>query len=175
MATTDFWSWALARWGEPGVDGQLLALQDDHNLVVLEVLLAVWLAEQGVSAEKSQWQALQAAARPWVDEVVVPLRAQRRAWKGAGEHPLLHPRLARIELAAERELAAIYLQSIQDLGLTGVDSDDGGNQQAEKRAAALSHNLALATSQAAPPVDVVVTSRIAELLGPDEVSGTSMY
>lgn len=164
----EFWGWVLTRWNRPGVDGQLLALQDEHGLVVLEILFLIWLAERGVCLSESQWQGLVAAASPWIENVVEPLRAQRNRWKQDHEMAELKTRLGRLELAGERELAGIYLEQ----GLVDTASQPG-NDDDERRAWALTYNLALGFSRANPPVDVVVSSRIAELLGPEAVPPVS--
>ena len=44
-----FWQWALTRDGaHPALERELLAAQDNHGAVVMELLLVAWLADIGV-------------------------------------------------------------------------------------------------------------------------------
>lgn len=151
----DFWAWALDRWQTPGIEGQLLMLQDDHGLVILELLFLAWLGNAGVALSANQWRTMVDKADPWVEGVVRPLRAQRQVWRDSEDTTALRQSLGVVELAAEYELAKIYQSLAPDLEMI--------NEMGESMNA-LVHNLALGLDRADPPVDVVTTGNLADLL-----------
>jgi len=158
-STQRFWDWALERWREPGVEGQLLVLQDDHDLVALEILVLAWLAEQGIALSENEWRRLVTDAGPWIESVVTPLRKQRRVWRQSPDTANLGARLLDLELAGERQLAGIYLASLTDMAIL-----ERGRDCPEARAGAMTVNLAVALGRASPPVDAVVSAHLAGLL-----------
>lgn len=164
-----FWQWALTRWRLPEVEARLLSLQDQHQLVVLEVLFVAWLGGRGVPLSEQQWQRLVAAADPWVNDVVIPLRQRRAAWKTATMDEGLRDRLKKLELAAERELAAIYGAAL-DLDSVALNSTVlSGAEGSSPDPKALIANLALCLSRAEPALSSAVIAEIAELLPPSPV------
>lgn len=117
LSVDEFWGWSLAQYESPQLQEKLLQLQDKHGLVVLELLLAIWLGTKGVSWVAGQSAALHEEIDPWLAEVVVPLRAVRKRWKGL--EPLMHARaeLLKLEVSAERSLAELIFR-----WLNGLDS-----------------------------------------------------
>ncbi|HKK23837.1 MAG TPA: TIGR02444 family protein [Pseudohaliea sp.] len=95
------WDAVTALYSEPGVADACLAAQDEDGADVLLLLAAAVQARRGVSLA-AQASALAAAAEPWRSEVVRPLRALRRRWRGLAGVEALRERLKVLELAAER-------------------------------------------------------------------------
>lgn len=144
VITQRFWDWALTRWQEPEFAASLLRLQDQHGVVVLELLLLVWLGEQGMLIEESVGRALFDRTRPWVTDVVVMLRATRRRWRAEGEmenaeKTLLRQSLAQLELQAERALATLYIHYL--VGCAGLAERVVPSVPASTRTYACRHNL----------------------------------
>lgn len=104
----DFWRWALARWQDSEVAAGLLSLQEDHHVVVLEVMLLAWLGRGGWQVSADCHAALVAVAQPWVAEVVLPLRQTRQQWRNDPARAAQRRCLQRVELRAEEELAELY-------------------------------------------------------------------
>lgn len=112
MPVTDspFWQFALTLYRNDELRSALLALQDEHQVVIIELLFATWLAEQGINwREKDRLQSRQRTA-PWVDEVIVPLRKLRRRWCANAGRDAGYRHLLAMELEAEQYLANLLLQ-----------------------------------------------------------------
>jgi uncharacterized protein (TIGR02444 family) len=103
-----FWRFSLRFYRQPGVAGACVALQDECGVDVNILLFFLWLAtaQRGVSPDVAA--EVCAAAAPWRDNVVAPLRTVRRRLKeesalvdrdAAGE---LRTRVKAIELESER-------------------------------------------------------------------------
>lgn len=116
-----FWEWCLLRYAQPRLRGMLLALQDEHDQVVMEVLLALWLLEQGRVSRP-----LDGAEARWLaDCFVAPLRELRRAGRPAVDAGLLseasYRQLLQLEVDAERVLA----QSLYTAALPAPERSPG--------------------------------------------------
>lgn len=116
-----FWFWALSHYRDTTLREALLVAQDQHGFIVLELMLAAWLAELSCVYTGAERTRALLRAKPWHESVLEPLRAQRRAWKATAEvsgeamgHETLYSRLARLELAAERELADLLVSPLSD-------------------------------------------------------------
>ena len=109
--TSAFWDWAVEVYMVDAVRTRLLAWQDDYDVVILELLYVLWLARQGRTMGDSDMRALHLRIRPWVDQVVLPLRQVRQQWTADIVHSDYRSRLLTLELEAERHLAAL-LQSL---------------------------------------------------------------
>ena len=79
----DFWRFALATHALPGVERALLAAQDRHGATVMLLLYLCWCATRGVQLGEHEIAA--ARQRGWLleEHLVGPLRAARRALRGA--------------------------------------------------------------------------------------------
>ncbi len=77
-----FWDFSLAVYGREGVAPACLALQDRHGLDVNLLLFCLWAGTRGRALAAAELDRLIAAARPWQEGVVAPLRAARRWLKG---------------------------------------------------------------------------------------------
>lgn len=108
----EFWQWTLQRYESDALREQLLLVQDQHGFMVIEVLIAGWLASVRLCYTHAARQAGQVAALPWYVEVVVPLRRTRREWRGIAARQSVRERLQQLELSAERDLADILLMAI---------------------------------------------------------------
>ena len=104
------WDWARAAYDAPGAQAALLALQDDHGQSVCLLLWAAWRTKAGEAPDKAALAQAAALARRWETEAVGPLRAVRRALKGAwpglaeAEREGLRARVKACELEAEQRL-----------------------------------------------------------------------
>ena len=108
----EFWSWAIVRYETGEVRDYLLALQEQHGLIVLEAMFLAWLGGRGNCVTSEAWGVLRERITPWVDSVVLPLRQQRVIW---GQNPQrLEDRraLLRLELEAEKTLAQILCGAV---------------------------------------------------------------
>ncbi len=117
----DFWSWALQRWQDGDLARALLALQEERDVVVLEVMLLAWLGREGWLIDEEGYGKLVAAGRPWVMGVVVPLRSTRQGWRGDDSLNPQRARLQRLELQAEAELGRLYFEALAELRLDVAD------------------------------------------------------
>jgi uncharacterized protein (TIGR02444 family) len=95
------WAGITALYGEPGVAEACIAAQDEAGADALLLLAAALMARRGVSLDDAG-PALAAAVEPWRSEVVHPLRALRRRWRGLDGVEPLRERLKALELEAER-------------------------------------------------------------------------
>jgi len=102
-----FWDFSLAVYARPGVADACLALQERHGLDVNLLLFCCWAGARGRALTGDELARLVAAARPWQEGVVKPLRAARRWLKAQATAPdelagTLRGRIKQQELAAER-------------------------------------------------------------------------
>ncbi|WP_116367662.1 TIGR02444 family protein [Parahaliea mediterranea] len=115
-----FWNYSLAHYSKPGVAPLCLAAQDELGADVNLLLLAAWLASAGRTLDAVQLASLLAATAEWREQVIAPLRALRRQWKGLAQAAALREQLKALELQAERELqACLYRLAAQLPGSTG--------------------------------------------------------
>lgn len=73
-----FWNYSIALYGNPEVEHACLALQNRHGLNVNLLLLACWLADQGIELDEATHLQAEAAVSAWQEKVVQPLRAVRQ-------------------------------------------------------------------------------------------------
>jgi len=133
---TEFWSWALGRWQGPAAP-RLLKLQDEHNVVILELMFVAWLGVQRRAISQDDLDQLRGGAQAWIDQVVVPLRRVRRAWKADGQQASLRTRLQALELEAEKDLSMLYVETWSLISATA------NGDTADHCEDALGHNLRL--------------------------------
>ena len=128
-----FWTWALTRYEDIALRNCLLALQESRGLVVVEALFFAWLAEQGRQLDLSEAQHMEEVITPWVERVLLPLRRERVAWGKSEDAQRLYREALRLELEAEKTLAALLCETLApQLAVTGPVS--------------CQHNLGLITS-----------------------------
>jgi uncharacterized protein (TIGR02444 family) len=107
-----FWNWALARWSDPIFAAEMMDLQEEHECVILELLLMGWLGQQNWAVTSAGHRRLMTAAAPWLDGVVIPLRNTRRVWSGNEGLASQRLRLQSLELKAEYALAELYFATL---------------------------------------------------------------
>lgn len=133
---SEFWPWALGRWQGPAAE-RLLKLQDEHDVVILELMFVAWLGVQRRTINQENLDQLRGGAQAWIDQVVLPLRRVRRTWKAEGKQASMRTRLQALELEAEKGLSLLYAET-WSLISANADSDI-----ADHREDALGHNLGL--------------------------------
>ena len=133
---SEFWPWALGRWQGPAAE-RLLELQDEHDVVILELMFVAWLGVQRRAISQDDLDQLRGGAQAWIDQVVLPLRRVRRAWKAEGKQASLRTRMQALELEAEKGLSLLYAET-WSLISANADSDI-----ADHREDVLGHNLGL--------------------------------
>jgi uncharacterized protein (TIGR02444 family) len=105
-AAESLWRFSLAVYAAPGVAPRLLMLQERHGLDVNLALLCAWLGWSGRGrVDMAIIERAERAVAGWRDEIVVPLRAARRALRGRDEPAgaaALREEVKRAELEAER-------------------------------------------------------------------------
>ncbi|HLD68899.1 MAG TPA: TIGR02444 family protein [Pseudomonas sp.] len=104
---TDLWRFAQSLYARPGVASACLRLQDGGADVCL-LLCGAWLERRGLDCTAPRLQQLLALAVPWQEQVIMPLRRLRQAWRtAAGGDPeldRLREQVKALELDAERQL-----------------------------------------------------------------------
>jgi uncharacterized protein (TIGR02444 family) len=105
------WDYALALYGEPGVEAACLALQDRAGTDVNLLLFATWLGATGRDLGPAGLARARQLVADWQTRLVQPLRVVRRELKPrlAAVDPMLRgpltatrQQLAEVELALER-------------------------------------------------------------------------
>lgn len=106
MTHDDAWTHVTRAYAQPGVAQELLRRQDEEGLDVVLHLFAQWAADRGTPLDDAALREAAALVRPWRDQVVLPLRALRRAMKtmefDAARRTPVRDQVQAAELAAER-------------------------------------------------------------------------
>ena len=115
------WNFSLAYYAHDGVPQTLLTLQDQYDLDVNLILLAIWAgAEPTLPLKKQDFSALDTVASQWREDIVKPLRAVRRTLKTSvfaetiGSHEL-RTAVAAAELDAEHSAQIALAKKMSDL------------------------------------------------------------
>jgi uncharacterized protein (TIGR02444 family) len=137
-----FWRFSLAVYAAPGVADECLALQDTRGVDVNLLLFCVWLGARKVVVTANGLATVEAAARPWREAAVQPLRAARRGIKALAEAE--HSDIA----ALRKDVAALELR-------------------AEQIQQAMFYRMAPGTVDATLSAEQVVRRNLSALLGPD--------
>src|SRR5262245_35238924 len=77
----DFWRFSLAVYGQPGVAGECLGLQDKFGLNINLLLFCAWLGRRGIALTREHLEGASRSIASWHDHVVRPLRRVRRQRK----------------------------------------------------------------------------------------------
>jgi len=105
--STDLWRFAEELYQRPGVEAACLQLQEQGADVCL-LLCAAWLERRQIACSDQRCDALRGLARPWREQVVLPLRQLRQGWRTHAQSDKalaqLREQVKRLELEAEREL-----------------------------------------------------------------------
>jgi uncharacterized protein (TIGR02444 family) len=155
LKVDNFWEWALAQWSDSILAAEMMALQEEHDCVVLELLLMGWLGRQHMAVSLSAHGRLVEMAAPWLEGVVIPLRHTRRIWRGIAARASERQKLQSLELKCEYALAELYFKTLElmepsELVMVG-----------ESR---VTDNLDIALASAAPPIAVERIRNLGALL-----------
>ena len=113
ISESTFWKWSLLTYQCKSLQKHLLELQDEAEMVVMEILLAAWLAKQGLVWSEHELAKLRNETETWVREVCAPLRLVRRNWTIYPERRLCRDHLKKLELQSERHLSQIMIKTIR--------------------------------------------------------------
>ena len=160
------WAFALAIYAEPGVSEACLRLQDEAGVDVMLLLAVAFAARRGIALSASDISAMDAACRPWREQVVRPLRALRIALKSG---PLPAPNEASEKLRSQIKLSELQAERLAcDLLASWMQSRAGTSRAiaAEEFVAALGQvvDQALPRSQRdrivdlAPAIDIIAAA-----------------
>ncbi len=105
-AHNPFWDFSLAVWGRAAVEPACMALQERHGLDINLLLFCGWAGRRGRALGEADIDRLIAAARPWREATVLPLRRLRDWLKEQSVAPAeaagrLRARIVADELVAE--------------------------------------------------------------------------
>ncbi|MDP3816436.1 TIGR02444 family protein [Pseudomonas sp.] len=104
---TDLWRFAEELYQRPGVEAACLQLQEQGADICL-LLCAAWLDRRQAACSDQRCDVLRSLARPWQEQVVLPLRQLRQGWRAPAQSDKalaqLREQVKRLELSAEREL-----------------------------------------------------------------------
>lgn len=117
------WLAALDAYARPGVEAACLALQDDYGLDVIAILTLGWVAARRIGLSDAGLDAVVAAARPWQDGVVKPLRELRRRLKSEDDPGMVrvYDSLKQSELEAERSEMEALLAALDQIDTSAGD------------------------------------------------------
>lgn len=164
-----FWRWAVALWSSSELESQLLELQEGHGLVVLELLFAAWLGDQGVKIAEPDRLALQTACDGWVKGVVIPLREQRKQWADDPETQWCRGAIKALELQAEKKLSERLVAVAQEQGLLRefhADLDGINENRVDKNRVdeATLNNITSILEAVSPPINESAAITLAQLV-----------
>ncbi len=116
-AHNPFWDFSLAVWGREAVETACLDLQERHGLDVNLLLFCGWAGRRGRALDDADIARLIAAAGPWREATVRPLRKLRKWLKGQSVAPgaaagRLRERIKDDELQAEAIQQDLFVEAI---------------------------------------------------------------
>lgn len=157
------WRYSLRVYRDSGVQAACLALQDGCGADVNLLLFCGWLAGSGRTLDRRRARQATACVARWQSEVIVPLRAARRAHKrlAPGTAPArdaaseLHRRLLGIELEFEW---------VEQCLLAELAARWPPPALARPAGAAVATNLARYAERLGRPVDAALLARLADAL-----------
>ncbi|GAB4176294.1 MAG: hypothetical protein OHK0024_13630 [Thalassobaculales bacterium] len=152
-ASQGLWAFSLDLYGRPGVAAACLALQDGAGADVNLVLYALWL---GLTGRGAFDPACVERVAPWREQVVLPLRAVRRALTLRDG---FRAQVKALELEAERRQQAM---------LEAAAPPPAGDPAPGQAAANLDRYLGLLARPADPAAVAVI---LAALCGPAAAAG----
>jgi uncharacterized protein (TIGR02444 family) len=110
----DFWRFSLAVYGQPGVGGECLGLQDKFGLNINLLLFCAWLGRRGIVLTREHLEGASRSITSWHDHVVRPLRGVRRQMKLHHEDvSALRAQVQRVEIEAEQVEQAMLFDYAQ--------------------------------------------------------------
>jgi uncharacterized protein (TIGR02444 family) len=136
-AAARLWEFSVDFYARPGVSAALIELQDCAGLNVNLILFALWHGLSGRGRLNDEWMAAaDQAARAIQTEIVMPLRALRRRFRGDPDADIQHLResIKALELDAEK---------IAQARLAGCAGPPAADIDPAERRAAAGANLSL--------------------------------
>lgn len=162
-----FWQWCVTLWRAPRVEQPLLQLQATYDIVILEVLMAAWLATQGYVLNTRVLAAMRSTSERWVAGVVVPLREQRVAWRTEPDAEACRGAIKNLELQAEKVLGELLYSAAVE-GLTTQHGRDAAGQGLEPFSGIATQilvgNLSLILAHVQPSFEAPELEKLAALL-----------
>lgn len=155
-----FWTFSLGLYARPGVADACLVLQDRQGVDVNLLLFMLWAGQSGRRLSPTEVGALRDLTEDWRRDIVVPLRAVRRALRRppaavdaeAAAH--LRQDIKKVELASERlQQAALF--AFRPIGALGAA--DASPQQAVAANAA-AYAAALGTTFNPAPIAAILAA-----------------
>lgn len=113
MAVPELWQGMLDLYSAPGIPEACVGLQDACEADVLLLLTAVILTRSERQLTPDLAGRLVAATAEWRHEVVLPLRALRRRWRGRLAAESLRERVKVLELEAERSQVGLLQSTLE--------------------------------------------------------------
>ncbi|WP_028766042.1 TIGR02444 family protein [Shewanella fidelis] len=98
-----------------------LTLQDNYQVNVNLLLLAIWLDSHHQLLDSSNWQQLQQILLQWEQKLLLPYRKLRRLSKAALEQAE-YQQMLDVELMLERKSQAKILRNLKSMALNEVSS-----------------------------------------------------
>jgi len=144
VTVAPFWDWALRQYARKPTQALLLTLQAQADLVILEALFAAWLSNEGYRLAAHDVAAMRDTTGPWIEEVVLPLRAVREQWKNDETKEDARRHLLQLEVEAERHLAELMWASTEALRSApegGMKEDILMKETMERAAGRMSANM----------------------------------
>ena len=154
----EFWDFAVALYGRPGVQAQLLRWQDNDGANVNLALLCVWAGRRGRGLDASDLRVARSAMAGWNAGVTGPLRSLRRRlkadWRGlACDVDPARQAILAAELEAERAEQHLMLAALAPW--PDVIAGGTGNALAERN---LRHYLGAAATAAPASIIAAICS-----------------
>lgn len=165
-----FWTFSLAVYGRAGVPPACLTLQDRSGVDVNVLLFALFLGRAGRRLGTEDLAALAATVEPWRADVVVALRAARRALK---EPPSPFEGPAVDHLRKNVKAAELEAERIQQEMLFVSFPAGGTGRPAEDRDAACAANVEAYRSHLGATFDDEAVAMLLSAAGATEVKGIS--
>lgn len=113
MAIPELWQGMLDLYSAPGIPEACVSLQDACEADVLLLLTAALLTRSEQQLTPDLADSLVAATAEWRHEVVLPLRALRRRWRGRLAAAALRERVKALELEAERSQVGLLQSALE--------------------------------------------------------------
>jgi uncharacterized protein (TIGR02444 family) len=162
---SESWDFALKLYAEPGIADACLRLQAECSVDVMMLLMATFAAvRRGVVLTPSEIADMDAACRPWREQIVLPLRALRTRLK-AGPAPLA-PSEGTEKLRSSIKAAELSAERLQNVVLAHWLENKSPASRAVERAdlVAVLHALVRFASQShrGAPVDAQLPATIVD-------------
>jgi uncharacterized protein (TIGR02444 family) len=128
-----FWPFSLAFYNDAEVQASCIAFQDTHGGDVNVMLYLLFRARDGGAYDAAGVASVDAAVAPWREEVVRPLRAERRVLKTQDYLPDneaqegFRAKIKKVELDAEKLQQAVLEGNAPPPGMTGLAPRDAAS------------------------------------------------